>query len=135
MFNCSVPRMGIKAEPRVSLPIIRHRGQLEKVTGNNKLDSTKRAPVVLQDPCNLFQLVKEIAVDHGHLVDDKHLRAHPPMFGFLVTSYLLDKLRNFLLAKSNASEAMKRDATDVARCETRGCGDGDTVGFSGKLLS
>src|ERR1700749_1790161 len=76
---------------------LRYRWQLEEVASDDELDTAEGTSVVPQSTCNLFELVEQLAVDHGYLVDNEHARTHPPLLGLLVAlDFLTQRLRVLL---------------------------------------
>eukprot|EP00037_Helgoeca_nana_P027295 m.311893 g.311893 ORF g.311893 m.311893 type:complete len:381 (+) comp27454_c1_seq1:2302-3444(+) len=116
------PALGLEAEDGLrAVRVVRGR-QLPKVAGKNNLNSTKWVALSLSDDsANLVQLVKEVAVQHRHFINDQHFGVGPPLQRIPPLSDLCNELPNTLSAQPNPRPAVQRDASDPGRCDPRRC--------------
>ena len=101
MLDGSSPSSSIESEA-CHASVFGHWRKLEEITGNDKLDATKWSTVISNGPGNLLQFVEQITVYHGNLIDDEHLRAHPPLLRLGIPPDLLHQILRRLLAQSDA---------------------------------
>lgn len=133
MLDCCLPCRRVKRKFRHS-PTFRHGRQLEKVTGNDKLNTAEWPSVVSDVSRNLLQLIEQISIDHGHLVDNENPGAHPAMLSLLVLLDPLHELWHALFTQADSSETVQGHAANVASGKASGRSDGDAIGFFAVFL-
>lgn len=83
MLNRRLPRPSVEGKPGRS-STIRYWWELKEVTRDDKLNTAERSSVVAQLSSDGLELVEQLAVHHGHFVDDQNFCTHPPMLRLLV---------------------------------------------------
>ena len=127
MLDAIPPRLGLKR--KLGLPAFGDRRQLEEVAGDDELDATERhGRFLAQGASDAGQLVKEVAVNHGHFIDDEDLGALPPTEGFAILANLVAKSFDGLIAETKARKGVYGGTADVARCHAGRSRDGDRIG-------
>ena len=138
VLDGGVPRSGCECEFGFPVSPFWNRGQLEKITSDDKLNATKWTTVIPDPSCNFLQFVEEVPVYHRHLVNNQDLSAHPAIPGLLVlldleivsvtggarlmlVADLLHKLWNRLFTQPNTRETVQSHTLNVAGGKASGC--------------
>ena len=99
--------------------------ELVKVTARYDLQPSKRPLPPTHRPPRRLENVEEFAVQHTHLIDDKHHRLTPSRTGNAALEHLVDDRLRAALRKAHTGPAVDRYTAHVGRGDARGGGHGD----------